>query len=1223
MKKSMLMVMIVGFLASYAGAALVAEYTFNDGTAADSSGNSLDGMIQGAAAVIEDAERGKVLQLPGVDNNHVVVADANELHITDELTISCWAKFTGETPYPWTVLVSKGGSDNSYWLKTPSQTSYNFAFSADGGSWLIADFTLNVGQWYHIACVHNGVDNIIYLNGVEKKRTATNGVIGINTDDLFIGSRGGGWPWKGLVDDVRIYDHAQTPSEILADSGNDSVLVAHYTFEDGTAADSAAFGLDGTLRGSATVIDDAERGNVLQLPGVDGSDVVVADNDRLDITGMLTISCWIKFTDPEPFDWTALVSKGGSDDSYWIKTPGTETYNFAFSVDGDSHVTGTFSLDDGGWHHLACVNDGTENIIYVDLVEKDRFASTGQLGVNAEDLFIGSRSGGWPWKGLVDDIRIYNYAQTIFEIAEDAGIELGSQVAYYTFEDGTAIDSSGNEIDGTIRGSAMVVSDPNRGNVLQLPGIDDSDVLVPHSDLLDITDEMTISCWMKFTGPQPFNWSTLLSKGSADDSYWIKTPEINSYSFDFSVDGSSYVAGDRIGWPPYDPNSPYSDPNMYDPNSFDLYDGFWHHLACVYDGTDNILYVDAVETKRSPSAGEIGFNQEALFLGSRGGGWPWTGLLDDVRIYNKAQTVFEIADDAGIELGSLVAYYTFDDGTAANSSSYQLPEAVLRPSSSIIDDPERGKVLSLTGWSDSGMIVPHSSPLNFEDQMTISCWIKFNGNQYYPWCSLFSKGGNDNSYWIKTPGTDTYNFAFSVDSSSWVTGNFNLNDGQWHYLSCVHDGTNNIIYVDAVEMTRVSGGPIRTNSDDLGIGVRVNSGWEWKGLVDDIRIYNKALTISEIQDDSGFNFTPIVKAGDYQFLIDPNNTFMMHASVEDDGRPDATLVYNWTVISAPAGATASFDDASLLNPVLSVDTAGDYELQLTASDGILSDSDTVMVTLYPVDFDGIVARYDFETGAEDTSINNLDGTLQDTSSITVDAERGSSVLDLSAAMGDENRGRVEVPYSPKFDLKTFTLSAWIKVANLQPFNAHIVGKGGGSYNLMFDWYQINRFFWGYDDYLVNTVCYRDTNWHHVIATINDIEMAIYVDGRLAGLRSFDPAYHSLNENPFTIGARAGTGGGWPFSGWIDDVTIYAHAWTKTEVQEYYNILWGDLDEDSDVDMDDFSQLALNWLTEGDPVQVTFEESSCDANTAVGDFNGDCIVNLRDFEMMAANWLSDM
>jgi hypothetical protein len=69
----------------------------------------------------------------------------------------------------------------------------------------------------------------------------------------------------------------------------------------------------------------------------------------------------------------------------------------------------------------------------------------------------------------------------------------------------------------------------------------------------------------------------------------------------------------------------------------------------------------------------------------------------------------------------------------------------------------------------------------------------------------------------------------------------------------------------------------------------------------------------------------------------------LSAVVEDDGLPQATLDATWQVVSGPG--LALFDDPSAHNPLLRVSENGDYVVRLTASDGALTSTRQLTVTI--------------------------------------------------------------------------------------------------------------------------------------------------------------------------------------------------------------------------------------------------------------------------------------
>jgi hypothetical protein len=69
-------------------------------------------------------------------------------------------------------------------------------------------------------------------------------------------------------------------------------------------------------------------------------------------------------------------------------------------------------------------------------------------------------------------------------------------------------------------------------------------------------------------------------------------------------------------------------------------------------------------------------------------------------------------------------------------------------------------------------------------------------------------------------------------------------------VATTYDGAMMRLYVNGVEVaSRPQTGTISTTSDPLTIGGNTFSGQNWTGLMDEVRIYNRALNASEIQAD--------------------------------------------------------------------------------------------------------------------------------------------------------------------------------------------------------------------------------------------------------------------------------------------------------------------------------------------------------------------------------------
>ncbi len=94
------------------------------------------------------------------------------------------------------------------------------------------------------------------------------------------------------------------------------------------------------------------------------------------------------------------------------------------------------------------------------------------------------------------------------------------------------------------------------------------------------------------------------------------------------------------------------------------------------------------------------------------------------------------------------------------------------------------------------------------------------------------------------------------------------------------------------------------------------------------------------------NRPPIVDAGGDQSITLPTNTVSLNGTATDDGLPQGSVLQlNWSVVSGPGAVT--FSDPTKAISTATFTTAGQYVLKLTASDGQLSASDTLIVTVVP------------------------------------------------------------------------------------------------------------------------------------------------------------------------------------------------------------------------------------------------------------------------------------
>jgi hypothetical protein len=171
----------------------------------------------------------------------------------------------------------------------------------------------------------------------------------------------------------------------------------------------------GALLGGASFVKDAERGDVLVCNGTDAA-VQVANTLSLSFT----YAAWLFSDTPSSQGRSAIEG----DPLIWSNEPAVID-DFALAVLNDRLAyinynetsTGTASVTDGKWHHVAASRqDGERVALYVDgRVDGDGNSGSGVVSANPNVYFCGL-PGGRHFKGLLDDVRLYDRVLTPMEV---------------------------------------------------------------------------------------------------------------------------------------------------------------------------------------------------------------------------------------------------------------------------------------------------------------------------------------------------------------------------------------------------------------------------------------------------------------------------------------------------------------------------------------------------------------------------------------------------------------------------------------------------------------------------------------------------------------------------------------------------------------------------------------------------------------------------------------
>ncbi|MHC4230289.1 MAG: LamG domain-containing protein, partial [Planctomycetota bacterium] len=208
--------------AGSASAELVAYWSFDEGSGDrvfDSSGNGNDGTINGASW--GEGKYGPALHFNAQDN-YVEVPTSESLETETNVTVAAWINWI-DAGDGWLCILAngqQGGPWENYGLFVNRGGGFlYFTLSLDGGhvTQQTPNNAVQPDEWLHACATWDGSMARIYVNGEMVLGQAQSGTLVPPGLPLRIGHRdGSAHYYNGIIDDVRVYNHALTEVEILA-----------------------------------------------------------------------------------------------------------------------------------------------------------------------------------------------------------------------------------------------------------------------------------------------------------------------------------------------------------------------------------------------------------------------------------------------------------------------------------------------------------------------------------------------------------------------------------------------------------------------------------------------------------------------------------------------------------------------------------------------------------------------------------------------------------------------------------------------------------------------------------------------------------------------------------------------------------------------------------------------------------------------------------------------
>jgi hypothetical protein len=563
------------------------------------------------------------------------------------------------------------------------------------------------------------------------------------------------------------------------------------------------------------------------------------------------------------------------------------------------------------------------------------------------------------------------------------------------------------------------------------------------------------------------------------------------------------------------------------------YDAAWHQIICVRDitGDDLNLYVDGKFVDDDGNLDATGSleNTDNLSIGDEDesdDGDEFFGDIDEVKIFRSAltadqvkadfnfgstQTMGNVADqdEQGFSITDPVGWWKIDEGTGTTSTAdYSGSVNDLTMNNFESTDwaqyyrfAHQSYALTLDGTNEH---LSRSDDADFDfgtAAFSLSAWVRHPATSTADY--IFAKADTTNGGY-KLYMDSSGEFCFAIDDDATWTPDLALcssssdgveyDDNAWHHVAGVRVTTaEHRLYVDgknlATDLTTVGNTISNTGSLYVGMDSDGSTGG-WEGQIDDVRIYNYALSRPQVA-----------------YIFNRSAPFAWYKFDECSG----ATANNSALIAS--GADVGYDGTITIGAGGGEDTIGDCSTSSTAWGS------------------GAIGKYN--------SSLDLDGTddyVDIGEATTTTFEPAYGPFTIEAWVNRDTFNTLDVITAKKDDAGSLTGSGWIM--HIQPSDAIVFNIGNGSQS----------------NFAATAAPYTitSTGWNHIVGTYLGTSTGIsyvYLNGKLAATGTGSPGNF---DNSLTVRIGSESDGGQPFDGKIDEVKFYNSYFTADQVKTLYN-----------------------------------------------------------------------
>jgi hypothetical protein len=1061
----------------------------SDNTISDETGN-YDGNLHDASWTYSSDH---FLSFDGEDDYMDAEKNLAELGIHN-FTLEAWIKTTSSS----VGIIACNDSDTS-WERGEKQ----FYLSKDGiptfvgygNGYIYGTSAVNDGEWHHIAVTwdYTNESGQIFVDGIND--TSNNSTYAGNNSNNSSDTFKFGVPnnnesinyFKGDIDEIRIWGMDRSQSEIQSNMNirlNDSEdnLVAYYNFELNDASDLSGNAYDGTLNGGAEITDHG-IGVAIKGSGI--------------LNGVLP---------------------NGSSGSYLM-------------ID-DQPSLGTILLDNSTGEFTYTPNDfsnsGTDSFTYYILDSENNCGYPKTVNVTLETFYALELDGSGDYIDLGDTAPTLGTTFTqeawIYPMYDDSDARFQGFLGYQpgpNYERAPGIWTYGKKIHYGFGDGSTWNSTTSSDDVLTLNDWNHVAVTFDGADYLLYVNGLLVHSTPNGSGKTPYShpvrWIGRVDgyfEGIVDEVRIWDTVRTQS---EIQENMGNTLTGNESGLVAYYQFNEGSGTTVTDSSSSGNDGTIGGDPQWVESNLKKIGTLTAtIQMYGDADPNEVGAKWNV-------GGDSW---------FDSGETVYLVEGDYTVTFNSLTDYTPTSDISVVINEGFN----------ESVTGTYKGCCYALEfDGSDDYVELANESAFDFTNTFTVETWIKVNRFDL-SYQAIIAKG--DDSWRLsRNFNYNTIHFAANKSSGGYISinGTTDVNDGKWHHIAAVADGTNMYLYIDGLLEGQIAmTDTVPDSSYPVYIGENSeNRGRYFDGQIDEVRIWNTSRTQTEIQENMGNTLSGNENGllAYYQFNEGDGNTATDIASSGNEG----------TIEGDPQWVESSSKPVGTL--IVTIQMYGDadpYEAgaQWNAGGDSWFDSGE---TVYLVEGDYTVT---FNSLTDYTSPSDITVVVTEGGNESVTGTYKGCCYALEFDGSDDY---VELANESAFDFtNTFTVETWIKVNRFDLSYQAIIAKGDDSWRLSRNFnyntihFAANKSSGGYIS-INGTTDVNDGKWHHIAAVADGTNMYLYIDGLLEGQIAMTDTVPD-SSYPVYIGENSENRGRY-FDGQIDEVRIWNNARTQTEIQE--------------------------------------------------------------------------